>query len=809
MLTMKNIALALTMLLCSVAAGAFTRGPGFGNSESFNDGWLFILNPEGDSFQTVNIDESDWTPVDLPHDWSILQPMDSTLAAATGFLPGGIGWYRKHFEISDSLPEHYVYFEGIYNRSEIYLNGHKIGERPNGYISTLYDLTPYLQPGDNVLAVKVDHSREADSRWYTGSGIYRDAWLVAAPSTRLAPWGIGFSTVDLTPDSAVVDVNVQVVNPQGHTLNVALLNPDGTEAARSSLRGGEQNNVKMKVNGPHAWSVDRPNLYTLQVDLLDAEGRTLDSSRPKVGLRTVRFDADKGFFLNDSNMKIKGVCIHHDAGALGAAVPPQVWVRRLRNLKDIGVNALRMSHNPQAPVVYDIADSLGLMVMDEASDEWEFPKRKWIKGWNKGEPGYDGTYDFFEQWIETDVADMVRRDRLHPSVILWSIGNEVDYPNDPYSHPILDGASLNQPVFGGYKPDAPNAERIGHIAKRLAAVVRSIDTSRPVTGALAGVLMSNQTEYPQAVDVVGYNYTEDRYDLDHELYPRRVIYGSENSSTFDAWRATRDRDFIPGQFIWTGTDYLGESNGWPARGFYTGLLDFGSFTKPRGHFRASLWKTEPTIYIGTYALANLDPVLHPAEAAMHLDTSGPWLSIDAEDTWNYNAGDSVRVVCYTNTPMARLKLNGRVVGDVKPYDDQTGIIYWDIPFSPGELAVEGLDSEDNVVASYIIRTTGEPVALTARVEENAAEPGLKHVVVEVIDSEGNKVHDANNLITCVVEGDTRLLALENSDNNDTGVATSNPRRAYHGRLLAYLMRGTGDAAVTFTSPGLRPAVVAM
>lgn len=270
-----------------------------------------------------------------------------------------------------------------------------------------------------------------------------------------------------------------------------------------------------------------------------SNGQRIDGCETKVGLRTLKFDPNKGFALNDNWMKVKGVCLHHDAGVLGAVVPPEVWERRLNNLKEIGVNAIRMSHNPQAPVVYDLCDRLGLLIMDEASDEWEFPKRKWVKGWNKGEPAYDGSFDFFEEWIEQDVTDMVRRDRNHPSIFMWSIGNEVDYPNDPYSHPILDGSTINQPMFGGYKPDAPDAMRIGKIAKRLAACVRAVDTSRPVTGALAGVVMSNQTEYPEAINVVGYNYTENRYDEDHATYPNRVIYGSENGSGLEAWYAVR------------------------------------------------------------------------------------------------------------------------------------------------------------------------------------------------------------------------------------------------------------------------------
>lgn len=513
----------------------------------------------------------------------------------------------------------------------------------------MYDMTPYLKEGDNVLAVRIDHSRYADSRWYTGSGIYRDVWMISAPDIHFAQWGIGWHATSLTDKQAVVAVDMEVekhVKAAGALeVSAALYDAEGTLVAQGRKKvadkaeGIAKETVSLKVKKPRRWNLDAPYLYTLKTELL-CDGKRIDGSSTNVGLRTLKFDANKGFALNGEWMKVKGVCLHHDAGVLGAVVPPEVWERRLRNLKEIGVNAIRMSHNPQAPVLYDLCDRMGFLVMDEASDEWEFPKRKWIKGWNVGEPSYDGTFDFFEEWIERDVTDMVRRDRNHPCIFLWSIGNEVDYPNDPYSHPILDGTTINQPMFGGYKPDAPDAMRIGKIAKRLAACVRAVDTSRPVTGALAGVVMSNQTEYPEAVDVVGYNYTENRYDEDHATYPDRVIYGSETGVGIEAWHAVRDKEFIFGQFLWTGTDYLGESGRWPSRGLYTGLLDFGSFPKPRGYFRASLWSEKPVTYIGTYPKHD-------------------WVSMDAWDLWNYEPGQLIRVVCYTNAPQARLLLNGK------------------------------------------------------------------------------------------------------------------------------------------------------
>lgn len=455
-----------------------------------------------------------------------------------------------------------------------------------------------------------------------------------------------------------------------------------------------------------------------------------------------------------------------------------------------------MSHNPQAPVVYDLCDQLGLLVMDEASDEWEFPKRKWIKGWNKGEPGFDGSFDFFEEWIEQDVTDMVRRDRNHPSIFLWSIGNEVDYPNDPYSHPILDGAQINQPMFGGYKPDAPDAMRIGVIAKRLAARVRAVDTSRPVTGALAGVVMSNETEYPDAVDVVGYNYTENRYDEDHATYPKRIIYGSENGSGLDAWYAVKNKEFIFGQFIWTGTDYLGESGTWPSRGLYTGLLDFGSFPKPRGHFRASLWSEKPVTYIGTYPIQ-----------ARFKNSKRTFLSPDAWDIWNYDSGQEIRVVCYTNAPQARLLLNGKVIGDMKPYDEKSGIIYWDIPYQAGELKAEGCDTNGNIASSYSIQSSGRPYTLRVSADRTtlSCDRATAHLIVEIVDENGTIVKLGDNDITCTIEGPARLLGLEGSNNSDMSDYTDNHHRAFHGRLLTYIQSTgeKGQVRVKFTSPLLQ------
>ena len=798
---------ALLLSLMSVCAFAQVS---FGNAVKFNEDWRFVLADDSMA-QRIDYDDSRWRPLMLPHDWSIEGAPSQTLASCTGYLPGGIGWYRKHFTVADESARHYIYFEGIYNRSDVYINGHHLGHRPNGYVSFMYDLTPYLNGGDNVIAVRVDHSRYADSRWYTGSGIYRDVYLVSAPEVHLSQWGVAYRATKLTDRSATIEVDVAVDN---HTTEakkvqtcVTMLNAEGKQvasASRNAVVGASVNDNKLSVvnfqlRNPRRWTLENPYLYTLRVELL-ADGKVIDKTDVRAGLRTLEFDADTGFSLNGVNMKVKGVCLHHDAGVLGAAVPPEVWRRRIESLKAMGANAIRMSHNPQAPIVYDLCDELGMLVMDEGSDEWEFPKRKWLQGWNKGEPGYEGTADFFEEWIERDITDIVRRDRNHPCVFLWSVGNEVDYPNDPYSHPVLDGSSISQPMFGGYDPKRPHAERIGKIAKRLAACIRAIDASRPVTGALAGVVMSNETEYPEAVDVVGYNYTEDRYDTDHAKYPNRIIYGSETRSDFSAWKDVRDKQHIFGQFIWTGTDYLGESGAWPSRGLHTGLLNFANYAKPRGKFREAHWSSEPMIYIGTYRRGR-----------------GRWgdhLSIDAFDLWNYREGERIRVVCYTNTAKAQLKLNGEVVGEMKPYNDEHGMIYWDIPYASGTLTAEGYNAEGNLQTTYTIKTSGRPYALRASLIETATQPheSIEHptyqILVEVLDEEGTLVKLADNMITCHVEGPARLLGLENSDNSDMSHPKARQRRVYQGTLVGYVQRmGDGSVTVTFSAPLLGDATI--
>lgn len=798
---MKTIGLSLIVVLCLMSVFALGQ-VSFGQAENLNEGWRFILGDVEDA-KSAGYDDSRWYPVDLPHDWSIKGQLSPTLASATGYLPAGIAWYRKTIEISKDRRSKkiYLYFEGVYNRSEVFVNGHSLGARPNGYISFMYDVTPFITFGDkNIIAVRVDHSRSADSRWYTGSGIYRNVWLVTANPVHIAQWGVYAYPAVTSGKQGVLNIEVEIENGSQALSNLTILNELIDRNERIVAKSSDQITLKanthgkidtnLKVRDPHLWNLSDPYLYQLKTTVLQ-NGKEVDGTHTKTGFRAFAFDPNKGFALNGTRMKLKGVCLHHDAGVLGSAVPREVWKRRLLTLKEIGCNAIRTSHNPQAPDLYELCDEIGLLVMNEAFDEWEFPKRKWLQGWNVGIPGFQGSFDFFEEWGEKDLADMVRRDRNHLSVFAWSIGNEVDYPNDPYSHPVLDGdGSFSQPIYGGYQKDAPDAMRLGTIAKRLVAVVKKYDQSRPVTAGLAGVAMSNETEYPGVLDITGYNYTEGKYDSDHKKYPERVIYGSENGHSLSAWKAVTEREFIFGQFLWTGIDYLGESGRWPSRGFYSGLLDFGGFIKPRGYFRQSLWSDHPMVYLGTYPARKEDAP-----------------SMDAWPIWNYEDGQLIRVVCYTNSASAKLLLNGKQTGEIKGSDPNTGILSWDIPFQSGQLEVIGLDRTGKEICNYALQSSGRPYALKiAQGDSIMTKDGLAAIVVQVIDENGIPVMLSDDELTCHITGPATLAGLEAGNNQDMSDYTDPVHRVFHGRILAYIQPEgqTGEVTVKFTAPWIKP-----
>lgn len=803
---MKNNNLILLLLLLTLTAnGAFAQ---LNQRLLFNDGWSFH---KGDVSAGANggSAEIQWQTVQLPHDWSIDGPFSEEWASATAYLPGGIGWYKKYF----NAPANWkgknvaVRFDGVYKNSEVWINGHYLGKRPNGFVPFQYDLSPYLKYNQrNLLTVKVDHKEFADSRWYTGSGIYRNVYLLVKNPIHIDRDDLVFSTPEVSASSASVQVKAIVTNVTSASapvmVKISLTDPKGKivgieEQRLQAKPGNNEVTLNHSVSAPHLWSVKEPQLYQLQVQVI-RNGTVIDEETEAVGFRSIRFDKDNGFFLNGQNLKLKGLCIHDDAGALGVAVPPEVWVRRLKALKEAGVNALRLSHNPHADYLYDLCDQMGFLVMDEAFDEWEIGKNKWVKGWNVGTPSKDGYHEYFKEWAHRDLEAMIKRDRNHPSVILWSIGNEIDYPNDPYTHPVLN-SGRNPQIYGkGYLPDHPPASEITGIAKDLVKTVKAFDTTRPVTAALAGVVMSNEVGYPDVLDIVGYNYQEFRYAEDHQQYPNRIIYGSENGMQRNAWEAVDTNKYISGQFLWTGIDYLGEAGKWPQRSNGAGLIDLAGFKKPEYYYRQSLWAAKPMVYIGVREL--------------NQSRGGSiWSHRGVLSLWNWDAGNKLQVECFTNCREAELFLNGRSLGKQVCDTAKGKIPVWNVDYQPGELLVKGYNN-GNAVASYFLKTAGEPQMIRAvadRIIFPRSHRGISQIEIQIADQQGNPVYKADNEITVKVHGDAKLLGLESGSNTSHEDYHNDHRKALNGKLLAYIQTNgkAGNVRVEIQSSGLKPAVV--
>lgn len=687
---------------------------------TLNEGWRFHYGDVPEAWYK-GYDDQDWEKVFLPHDWSVHMPFRQEYSSGTGYLAGGVGWYRVRF----SLPEAYrgkrirVVFDGIYKNSRIWCNSYHLGKRPYGYSEISYDISELANFGeeDNEISVQVTHTDLADSRWFTGSGIYRKVWLLAEEPVHPALHGIFFRTASVeSPDqeesaevyagenekgafssdsseepsgvdtlegsvcktgiAALEDIDGETdtttledySNEKKHvwrthivvqaefandsdaacSLQAAfrLLDAKGQEAAAwetpLALAAGESKEIVLEgvVENSHLWSVDAPYLYTLVTELSETHSHWIADTQ-KVGIRTIHFDPDEGFFLNGKNMKIKGVCVHHDGGCLGAAVTREVWLRRLLKMKAAGCNAIRASHNPHMPELYDLCDEMGFLMIDEAFDEWENPKNKWLTGHNVYPPKHEGYAEDFPQWYREDLTTMILRDRNHPSIALWSIGNEIDYPNDPYCHPLFQTMVGNNDADKPaaemmYRPDKPNARRLSVLAARLAGIARELDDSRPVTLAAAFPELTSQLGFFDPLDVVGYNYKEHLYEQDHARFPGKPFLGSENSHSYQAWRAVTDHPYISGQFLWTGIDFLGEAQGWPVHGSGAGLLDLAGYEKPEYYRRKAWWSEAPFLCLLT---------AH-ADHAKTGEDSGSQRFVQI--SWNYEPGETVNVYCYAS-----------------------------------------------------------------------------------------------------------------------------------------------------------------
>lgn len=794
------------------------RGNFFMNTirKTLNENWRFHLG-DCEPAWYKGFDDASWQEVSLPHDWSVTLPFEKGNSSGTGYVSGGIGWYRMRF----LLPEEFrgksvrLVFDGVYKNSQVWCNSYYLGKRPNGYVSFSYDITPFVCFGDqdNEVSVKVTHTDLADSRWFTGSGITRSVHVDIAEPVHPAQDSIFFEAEEANENRARlkvtqelvngfetdkrVDVRTVLVDMEGRTVwetagSVEVRSAHGMEVLETQ-RGivpseypGAKLVLEKELDRPHLWSDEDPYLYKLRTEYsVDGEDFYRVSEIP-VGIRSFRFDADRGFFLNEKPMKLKGVCVHHDGGCLGAAMTKEVWRRRLLTLRECGCNAIRCSHNPHMPELYELCDELGFLMMDEAFDEWENPKNKWSTGHNVYPPRHQGYFEDFPQWHEVDLKAMVRRDRNHPSVIMWSIGNEIDYPNDPYCHPMFETMTGNndadKPVAERtYDMDKPNAQRLSVLAARLAKMVRQEDKSRPVTLAAAFPELSSRIGFLDALDVAGYNYKEHLYEEDHKRFPGLPFLGSENGHSYDAWRAVRDNDYISGQFLWTGIDYLGEAHGWPIRGSQAGLLTCAGDRKAEFYKRCSFWKNEPVLHISS----------RPGTIEEY--RSGKrWIPF--AESWNYAAGEPVIVRCASNAFEVVLYRNGKEIGRQQGCNEE-GTFDFDTVFESGKLMAEAYDENGVLVQTAELSTAGRAVRLECGLWEDDGEKDrsqtagyLYQISMELKDDENVRASSDDRRIEIQVSGAGELAGLENGNLSDVTPYKISFRSTWEGRLTAYVRR---------------------
>ncbi|GAF02698.1 sugar-binding domain-containing protein [Saccharicrinis fermentans] len=789
---MKGISTAILLFVFLIALNA--QSPR--SVEDFNFGWKFNL---GDTPEAKSVDFNDecWRVLNLPHDWSIEQNYTTqNTSGSTGFLPTGIGWYRKTFIVPEESKDKltFIEFDGIYHHSEVWLNGHFLGKRPYGYSVFGYELTPYLKYGtENTVVVKVDHSNYADSRWYTGSGIYRNVRLITTSKAYVPQFGAWVETPEVSSKKAVVKTFavIKSTSKQKLTVRVSIKDKSGKVVGSSSQRavvsGIDTLALPVNVFKPKLWDIAHTDMYTANVQVY-AGSKWLDDYQVEFGVRTFRFDANKGFFLNGKNLKLKGVCLHHDAGAVGGVFIKDVWKRRLQGLKDIGVNAIRMSHNPADPGLLKLCDVMGFVVINEALDEWRKNKDKWITSRFAKDmrPALKTGYgDIYEEWAEQDVKDMVRSSRNHPSIIMWSMGNEIEWTYPYYYKMEQSNQGLGNQVL--VEETGDGRDELKETAEEIKRWIKEVDTTRYVTA--GGVLpkAGNMTGYFDVPDVMGYNYRAVNYDEDHKNYPNRFIYGSENWGTYQEWKDAIDRDFVAGIFIWTGIAYLGESGPFPWKGLEISLMDFAGFYTPRGHFYKTLWNDEPSIYVATKHAKKAQWIFEDGKwvdnrVRFWLDK---WLFEDVEPTWNYEKGDEVFVEVYSNSPEVELFVNGESYGVKSPNDFEDHIVKYLVPYHEGEIKAIGKDG-DKETCVYSLKTA----KWVSKIKLNADRKTMKangydvvHVEAELTNGNGDLVPDKKMQLVFEIEGEGVLIGVDNGWDRNVQPHKSNQIVTHNGKAL--------------------------
>lgn len=741
----------------------------------FDSDWLFRIGDES-GVEKADFADSSWRKLNVPHDWSIEGPFDAKnpTGGAGGFLPSGVGWYRKHFSVPSNQTNRRVFieFDGVMANSEVWINGTKVGGRPYGYVSFGFDLTPHIKFGqDNVIAVRADNSGQPASRWYTGAGIYRHVRLVVTNPVRLEKWGTFITTPQVNEKEATVKVSAEVNNISGAASNVRLeiklLDPAGKTVGKAntnaqSIAAGKMGNFEQSitVKNPKHWNLETPVLYKAVVKVVSGN-KTLDDETVPFGIRHFEFVPATGFWLNGKNFKLKGACLHHDGSAFGAAVPLAVWELRLNELRKLGVNAIRTAHNPMAPEFMDLTDRMGFIVMDELFDQWTLAKNP-----------FDYHKDFNE-WSKIDIRDIVRRDRNHPSVVIYSAGNEIR--------------------------DTPNAELAKRVLRGLIDAFHENDATRPVTQGLFRPNVSKDYDNGLAdmLDVVGQNYREKEILAAYKQNPKRKILGTENTHDLHQWVAMRDNPEYSGQFIWVGVDYLGESQKWPNYAYGKGLLERTATPRPTGFQRQSWWSEKPMVYIARRIAppeqSPTDPGYEIAEQRRTQVLFGDW-------TPKNLGAHKENVEVYSNCEEVELFLNGKSLGSKpKPADDSPR--NWNVDFEAGTIKAVGKNG-GKTVAEFELKTAGKPAGIVLSADKKQISNNWDDVVfvrATVVDENGTIVPNASDMIEFSASGPGVIAAVDSADNADHDPFQATRRKAFNGRCFAYIKASQGSGKITITA----------
>ena len=783
---------------------------------NFDKGWRFIL-ADSAQMSLAMYDDSAWRMLNVPHDWAIEGDFSASAPSGNsgGALPGGVGWYRKRFEVAaaDKGKLFYIDFDGVYMNAKVWINGQLLGQRPYGYSSFRFDLTPHLKFGArNVVAVRVDNSDQPNSRWYSGCGIYRHVWLVKTEKIHVAHWGTHV-VAEGNKVSVSVSIDNNTTSQQTVVVRNKIISPAGVQVASASKKLSLNPSAKsirslsqLKVSRPQIWSCETPYIYKV-VTTIEQNGKVVDTYETPTGFRTFKFDAEKGFSLNGKSMKINGVCQHHDLGCLGAAVNEDALYRQLRILKEMGTNAVRCSHNPPAPELLAMCDTMGLIVMDESFDMWRRRKTK------------NDYARFFDQWAERDLTDLVLRDRNHPSILMWSIGNEVLEQWSSADADTLSAEQANLILNAGH-----DASTLSHgtemsvnslLCKNLCEIIRRLDNTRPITAGCNEPDPKNHLFKSGALDIIGFNYHHQWVKDVPKNFPGKPFIFSESVSALqtrgfymmpsdsvykapiewwlpyqdpsfqcsaydnmhaswsstheETWDVVKHNDFVGGQFIWTGFDYIGEPTpyGFPARSSYFGIVDLAGFPKDSYYMYQSEWTDKQVLHLFPH--------------------------------WNWLEGQDIDLWCYyNNADEVELFINGRSQGVKAKKDDHEYHLMWRVKFEPGEVKAVARKN-GKVVAEKTIRTSGAPAQLRMtsdriRFGNNPNGDNLAFITVEVIDKDGNLCPRADDQVFFEVEGG-RIVGVDNGNPISMERFKDTKRKAFNGKCLVVVATDGGDVTV--------------